>query len=335
MHEWKSISCGVLFLAMSFAAPVVRAQSLDTKAQSDGTTTASSVTADVTTGDANATAGDDTVLIAENPQSAGSQAANPQAATANDSFWDRWFARVDKTQAEQPRWITPLATTTPRLEEEFRCDIAWQHPHAGADTDNYGFSKGLEFIPAERLEIIISPPPYIARSGSDEKDGFGDVSFLLKYRLLAGNADHGNYILTAFLGASVPTGDHTNGLQDATVTPTIAAGKGFGNFDVQSTFGATLPTGDTDLIGRTLAWNTAFQYRVHKIFWPEMEVNSSFFKDGPADGKKQTFLTPGLVVGRIHLWKRVGLTMGGGIQIATTHYHKNNHNPILSVRFPF
>jgi hypothetical protein len=33
---------------------------------------------------------------------------------------------VSKTQAEQPHWITPVNTTTPRLEQEFRYDIQWQ-----------------------------------------------------------------------------------------------------------------------------------------------------------------------------------------------------------------
>jgi len=27
------------------------------------------------------------------------------------------------------------------------------------------------------------------------------------------------------------------------------------------------------------------------------------------------------------------ITVGGGIQIATTHFHRNNHNGIFSVRF--
>jgi len=29
------------------------------------------------------------------------------------------------------------------------------------------------------------------------------------------------------------------------------------------------------------------------------------------------------------------VTVGGGMQIATTHFHRNNHNGIFSVRFPF
>jgi len=36
---------------------------------------------------------------------------------------------------------------------------------------------------------------------------------------------------------------------------------------------------------------------VDRIFCPEVEVNSLFFIDGPSDGKRQTFITPGLAVG--------------------------------------
>lgn len=41
---------------------------------------------------------------------------------AQDGYFADWFARVDKTKDEQPHWVTPLATTTPRLEEEYRYD---------------------------------------------------------------------------------------------------------------------------------------------------------------------------------------------------------------------
>jgi hypothetical protein len=101
--------------------------------------------------------------------------------------------------------------------------------------ENYGNSKGLEIIRPSHTEIIISPPPYIVRSVNGVPDGFGDLSFLLKYRFLSGNEERGNYILTAFLGASLSTGSYTNGVKDSTITPTIAAGKGWGNFDVTST----------------------------------------------------------------------------------------------------
>jgi len=256
------------------------------------------------------------------------------AAFAQEGYLADWFNRVDRSQAEQPRWITPLATTTPRLEEEFRYDQLWQRNAEGVATDNYDGGKGLELIPFEKVEVIFNVPPYLEHH-SAAKDGFGDVAFLVKYRLLSANAEQGNYILTAFLGWSLPNGEYKNGSLHAVITPTIAYGKGLGDFDLQGTFGVALPTSDTNLVGRSYLWNNAFQYRLFRKLWPEIELNSTFFQDGPRDGMKQNFVTPGLVVGRLHLWKRVGLSIGGGFQIATTHFHTNNHNGILSIRFPF
>lgn len=254
---------------------------------------------------------------------------------AQDGYFSDWFVRVDKTQAEQPHWITPLFTTTPRLEEEVRYDQLWQENAQGVTTNNYDGGKGLELIPFEKVEVIFNVPPYIAHNDPKVKDGFGDIAFLVKYRLLSANEEHGSYILTAFLGWSLPTGSYKNGGLHAVITPTIAYGKGVGHFDVQGTFGIALPTSDTNLIGRNYLWNNTFQYRVLRKFWPEVELNSTFFQDGPHDGMKQNFVTPGLVIGRLHLWHRVGFSIGGGYQIATTHFHTNNHNAVLSVRFPF
>lgn len=256
-------------------------------------------------------------------------------AFAQDSYFANWFARVDKTKDEQPHWITPINTTTPRLEEEYRYDQLWQTNTKRVTTDNYDGGKGVELIPFEKVEIIFNLPPYLDHNNPKVKNGFGDEAFLVKYRLLAANEKQGSYILTAFLGWTIPTGSYSNGSPHAVITPTIAYGKGFGNFDAQGTFGVGMPTSDTNKLGRTYSWNNAFQYRAFKKLWPEVELNSSFIQDGPNDGKKQTFVTPGMVIGRLKLAGRVGFAVGGGFQIATTHYHTTNHNGILSIRFPF
>ena len=259
----------------------------------------------------------------------------PTFAPAQDGYFSGWFNRVDKTQSEQPHWVTPLATTTPRLEEEFRYDQLWQNNFRGVTTNNYDGGKGLELIPLEHVEVILNMPPYIAHNNPEVRDGFGDISFLVKYRLLSGNEQHGKYILTAFLGWSLPTGTYRNGALHAVITPTIAYGKGLGNFDLQGTFGVGLPTANTNKTGRAYPWNNAFQYHLFRKVWPEVEMNSTFFQNGPNDGKKQNLATMGLILGRFHLFSRVGMTVGGGYQVATTHFHTNNHNGIFSVRFPF
>jgi len=262
------------------------------------------------------------------------QASTP--AFAQGGYLSNWFPSVDKTQAEQPHWVTPVATTTPRLEEEFRYDQFWQRNAEGVATDNYDGGKGLELIPFERVEVIFNAPPYIAHHSKKTKDGFGDNAFLIKYRFLSSNEEHGNYILTGFLGWTLPTGSYKNGALHPIITPTIAYGKGLKGFDVQGTFGVAFPTSDTRLIGNSYLWNNAFQYRIMRKIWPEVELNSTFFQGGPHDGMKQNFVTPGLLLGRFHLGhSRVGCTFGGGFQIATTHFHANNHNGILTLRFPF
>lgn len=247
-----------------------------------------------------------------------------------NGYFSNWFERVNKTQAEQPHWITPLFTTTSRLEEEFRSDIVWT-PTAAGDSLNYGNGKGLELIPTEHTEVILGVPPYqVPASGPN---GMGNIPITLKYRFLTGNEEHGNYIVTAFLAGSIPAGRYAT--RYGSITPTLAFGKGFRSFDFQSTVGWTIPTGGRQSAGTPVAYNTAFQYRVLRKLWPEVEVNATFWPNGKSDGNKQVFVSPGLVAGRFHLWRRLGLSIGAGEQIAVTHFHQFDRAKTLSIRFPF
>ncbi len=246
-----------------------------------------------------------------------------------------WFSRSDRNKAEQPHWVTPLATTTPRLEQEFRYDFVWQELGGGRNLTNFGNSKGLELIPFDRTELILSVPPYLSRNFGATPDGFGDFSWLVKYRLASGNEQHGNYIATVFLGGTLPTGSRGNGAEHATLSPTFSYGKGWGAFDIQGTVGVTIPVVDTSALGTPVAWNNAFQYRIRRKLWPEVEVNSTFFPNGPRSGMKQVFVTPGMMLGKFRITERVGLTLGAGVQIAATRFHTSNHNVILSIRLPF
>jgi hypothetical protein len=256
--------------------------------------------------------------------------------TAEQDFWKAWFKRSDRVKAEQPHWLTPIATTTPRLEQEFRYDLLWQRARSGVPyTENIGNSKGLELIPFDKVELIIGVPPYILHHNASVDDGFGDFRLLLKYRLFAANEEHGDYIVTAFIDVSFPTGSATNSQLRPVMTPTLAYGKGFGHFDVQGTVSAGLPMSDGAQIGRSYTWNNAFQYQVFRRIFPEVELNATSFQDGPNAGRRQAFVTPGLVVGRLPLTPRLGLTVGAGVQIAVTEFHTSTHNVILSARLPF
>lgn len=253
----------------------------------------------------------------------------------DQGFLANWLDHVSQIQAEQPHWVTPVATVTPRLEQEVRFDVFDQALPTGRDLVNLDGGKGLEFIPAQNVEVLVNVPPYLLRHNPGVPDGFGDVSFLVKYRLLSANEEKGNFIVTAFLGASLPTGSNRNGALSAVVTPTIAAGKGWGRFDVQSTLGVGLPTGHGNLLGHPVASNTALQYRVLGRVFPEIEVNSTFYNGGRLDGKKQVFVTPGIVVGKLPIHHRIGLTLGAGFQIAASRYYAYRHALIVTVRMPF
>ena len=251
-----------------------------------------------------------------------------------EKFFEGWFERVSRTQAEQPHWLAPVFTGTPRLEQMFVYDISNQDTLKG-DLTGFGGTKGLLLIPTEHTTFVITPPSYLEHESSKIHDGFGDTSLLFKYRVVAGNEEHGNYIVSAFLGTSIPTGSYSNGAPHAVITPTIGLGKGWGNFDVQSTVGVGIPVKDVDRLGTPILYNTAFQYRVLKKLWPEGEVNATFLPNGPKAGNTQVFLSPGLMVGKFRLWRRLGFALGGGIQIAATHFHTFNHNRVLTLRFPF
>ena len=252
-------------------------------------------------------------------------------------YFANWFDRVSATQAEQPHWVTPLATTTPRLEEEIRYDQFWESVPGGHTLYNSGGGKGLELIPAEPVEVIIGIPAYETENTKVRKDGWADETFLFKYRLLAGNEENGNYILTAFMGLSVPSGNEAFTSHHFGFTPTLAFGKGWGRFDIQSTVGITLP--DDGAVkkgpGTPLAVNTAFQYHVCKYLWPEVEANFTYWPNGQHDSVNQLFITPSLVLGRFPIWKRVGLTLGTGYQVAVTQQPLMRNNFILSARIPF
>jgi len=91
-------------------------------------------------------------------------AAPVEAQSAGFSFFDRYQGQVATTQGEQPHWITPLVTVTPRLEQEVRADFVHQYNREGIGQWNYGNGKGLELIPARHTEIIINVPPFLNRS---------------------------------------------------------------------------------------------------------------------------------------------------------------------------
>jgi hypothetical protein len=257
-----------------------------------------------------------------------------------DGFIERWLATSDAAKETQPHWLTPVVTVTPRLEQEFRYDQSWQNRPGTVDFTNYGGGKGLELIPTSNSELIIGVPAYQTRITSKGKvDGWADESLLLKYRFASANEESGNYIVTGFLGVSLPAGGDMFTNHTTITTPTIAAGKGWGTresgFDIQSTLGISIPSDRLKMLGMPVAWNTTFQAHVLEKLWPEIETNYTYFKNGPNDGKTQWAMTVGLVAGRFELNNRIKLIIGGGYQKAVSSFHSFNHTWLITGRAAF
>jgi opacity protein-like surface antigen len=264
-------------------------------------------------------------------------AAGPQTSSSDDGVVVQWLNDVSAIQAEQPHWVTPVVTVTPRLEQEVRYDQFWQAAPGDKMLNSYGGGKGIEFIPTDNVEVILGIPAYQTHGRPVNTGGFADDSFLVKYRILSANEEHGDYILTAFLGVTVPSGDDYNSGRHEVTTPTIAFGKGWGDFDIQSTLGVSVPdNGATKQgAGTPVLFNTALQYRLFHVITPEMEFNYSYFPDGDRTHISQLYLTPGVILGRFDIHKRLGFTIGAGYQVAVTESPAYFHNAILTVRFPF
>jgi hypothetical protein len=257
---------------------------------------------------------------------------------AQDGFLSSWEDRARATLAQQPAWPTPLVTANSGLVQLFRADFVRQITPAEVTTWSYGNGKGVDLVPWYKTEFDITVPTYIEHNSPKVKDGFGDLSMLLKYRILSDIERHA-YSVSVSLGGTIPTGSFTNGSMAGTISPTIYGGKGFRRFDVQSSLSAALPTGHTTRLGRPVGWNSVLQYKVGKVFWPEIENNATYFHGGPHVGKTQDFVTPGLMVSKIKLLhsagNRLSLTFGAGEQIAVSHYHGYNHGLIFTTRLAF
>ena len=80
---------------------------------------------------------------------------NSSSSSPVAAYFANWFIRVAATQAEQPHWAPPVAMTSPNLTEVLRYDMMWQNLPNGHTLGIYSSGKGVELIPAEKIEVII------------------------------------------------------------------------------------------------------------------------------------------------------------------------------------
>ncbi|HWT88452.1 MAG TPA: hypothetical protein VN454_06590, partial [Candidatus Angelobacter sp.] len=80
------------------------------------------------------------------------------------SWYRKWRNAVDRTKANQPDWLSPLATTSGRLKDELRYDV-WRQPVTGGNAAwQLGGNKGLEFVATSRTQILLGVPTYNLQS---------------------------------------------------------------------------------------------------------------------------------------------------------------------------
>ena len=263
----------------------------------------------------------------------------PLSAFAQDGFAAHWEDRVRQTTAQQPAFPIPVIAPSSQLVQLARFDVLRQITPTHFTTVNVDNGKGLNLIPFANTEIDVNLPPLIEHNNVKTVDGTGDFSAVIKYRPFASPAEAHNFSFGGQAIFTVPTGSYKNGTAVSTIQPSLMGGKGFHHFALQSTLGGVLPNSSVASIGRTVTWNTTAQYQVAKIFWPEIESNASFYHLGPNNGKSQNFLSPGMMISKIKFRKdpkdRLGLLLGGSMQIATSTYHSYNHALVFTSRLAF
>jgi hypothetical protein len=256
---------------------------------------------------------------------------------AQQGFYSRLRSRNGAMTQVQPAWMGPLIQSDARLSQAVRVSVS-NAGAPGAQILSYGNNHGVSFLGGTRFQFDFNPPSYFRNHSAALPDGFGNAFTQVKYRIASGNADHGNFALTAIVGRAFGGGYAQNGMVTGFYCPKIAAGKGFGRFDAQSSISALLPTGKIEQQGRVLEWNTTAQFHTTAHTWFDAENNAAYFSGGNADGKVQNFLTPAaFYMIRRRDWPPAHsvIVFNAGMQIATSRFHTYNHNLITEMRILF
>jgi len=263
--------------------------------------------------------------------------AGAYGASAQGSFYERGRANNAAMTQVQPAWMGPLIQSDPRLSQALRLSFSNSYS-PGEQVMSYGNNHGLSVVALQRLQIDLDPPAFFRNHSAAFKDGFGNTTTQVKYRIASGNAEHGDFALTAILSRSFTPGSYENGMLSGAYCPKLAAGKAFGRFNLQSTLGGVLPTGKVTAQGRAIEWNLTAQAHVNPHVWLDIENNAAFNRGGPVDGTTQNFITPAaFYLIRRRGWEPTHATvvLDGGMQIATSRFHEYNHNLVTEARIVF
>jgi hypothetical protein len=237
----------------------------------------------------------------------------------------------------QPSWMGPLIQTDARLAQGVKLSVSNSN-FPPVQPTVYGNNHGFSLILDRRFQLDFVPPSFFRNHSSTHKDGFGNAGTQVKMRLASGNAQHGNYAVSAVLFHGFAPRTYQNQLLSSYYAPSIAAGRGFGRFALLSTLGGFLPTAKVEEQGRAIEWNLTAQAHASEHLWLDVENNTSYFFAGPADSQTQNFITPAAYyMVRRRDWgpEHTALVFDCGMQIATSHMHFYNHNLVTEMRILF
>jgi len=236
----------------------------------------------------------------------------------------------------QPTWAGPLIQSDARLGQAIRFSVS-NFKMPGAHPIVYGNNHGFNVIVHRRFQLDCDPPSFF-RDHSSQKDGWGNAAAQFKMRLFSGNADHGNYAVSAIVYHAFGPRVQQNDMQTSYYVPSIAAGKAFGRFAVLTTIGGILPTAKVAQQGRGIEWNITAQVHSTPHTWFDVENNVLNYHGCTIDGMTQDMITPAA----FYMFRRKGwepqhasIVFDGGMQIAATHFNFYNHNLITEMRILF
>jgi hypothetical protein len=235
----------------------------------------------------------------------------------------------------------PVGPTDPRLGQVARISVSnLRNPlwAPGGQVISYGNNQGISVIIDRRIQLKLSPPSFFRNHTSALKDGFGNVGAEIKYRIVSGNAEHGNYIVTADLNYAFAAHGYENGSTTPVFSPKLASGIAFGRFDVQAVLSGSLPTGEIAQQGRGVEWDMTAQVHTTANLWFDVENSATFKIGGPFGGATQNFVTPAAYYSfRRKDWgpAHPGFVFDAGMQTATTRFRFYNHNLITELRVSF
>ena len=263
--------------------------------------------------------------------------AGVYTASAQQSLYRRFRAHNTALKEVEPTWMAPLIQTDARIGQGIKLSVSNSN-FPPVQPTVYGNNHGFSIVAARRFQFDLDPPSFFRNHSSTHPDGFGNMGAQVKMRLISGNAQHGNFVVSAVLFHGFGARAYQNQFLSAYYAPSIAAGKAFGRFALISNVGGLLPTAKIQAQGRAIEWNVTAQLHAAPNVWFDIENNADFFYLGPLDHETQNMITPAAFY-RIHRpgWRpeHAAFVLDCGMQIATSRAYFYNHNLVSELRIIF